>query len=145
MPPEVPLTSFSILMARRKGQLSLLIEGANVLGSLTGESRVLVCEGCTHHRQCEDIGTVKMPAWMKAFCGAEPRFEFVSGKEFPDSLEGYDLVVHCGGCMLNGREMGYRLDKARAYGVPIVNYGIAIAHMNGILERSLDPLCGKYS
>lgn len=145
VPPEVPLTSFSILMARRKGQLSLLIEGANALGSLTGESRVLVCEGCTHHRQCEDIGTVKMPAWMKAFCGAEPQFKFVSGKEFPDSLEGYDLVVHCGGCMLNGREMGYRLDKARAYGVPIVNYGIAIAHMNGILERSLDPLRGKYS
>ena len=145
VPPEVPLTSFSILMARRKGQLSLLIEGANALGSLIGESRVLVCEGCTHHRQCEDIGTVKMPAWIKAFCGAEPRFEFVSGKEFPDSLEGYDLVVHCGGCMLNGREMGYRLDKARAYGVPIVNYGIAIAHMNGILERSLDPLRGKYS
>ena len=145
VPPEVPLTSFSILMARRKGQLSLLIEGANALGGLTGESRVLVCEGCTHHRQCEDIGTVKMPVWIKAFCGAEPRFEFVSGKEFPDSLEGYDLVVHCGGCMLNGREMGYRLDKARACGVPIVNYGIAIAHMNGILERSLDPLRGKYS
>ena len=118
VPPEVPLTSFSVLMARRKGQLSLLIEGANALGGLTGESRVLVCEGCTHHRQCEDIGTVKMPAWIKAFCGAEPQFEFVSGKEFPDSLEGYDLVVHCGGCMLNGREMRYRLDKARAYGVP---------------------------
>lgn len=145
VPPEVPLTSFSILMARRKGQLSLLIEGANALGGLTGESRVLVCEGCTHHRQCEDIGTVKMPAWIKVFCGAEPQFEFVSGKEFPDSLEGYDLVVHCGGCMLNGREMGYRLDKARACGVPIVNYGIAIAHMNGILERSLDSLRGKYS
>lgn len=145
VPPEVPLTSFSILMARRKGQLSLLIEGANALGGLTGESRVLVCEGCTHHRQCEDIGTVKMPVWIKAFCGAEPRFEFVSGKEFPDSLEGYDLVVHCGGCMLDGREMGYRLDKARACGVPIVNYGIAIAHMNGILERSLDSLRGKYS
>lgn len=106
VPPEVPLTSFPILMARRKGQLSLLIEGANALGGLTGESRVLVCEGCTHHRQCEDIGTVKMPAWIKAFCGAEPQFEFVSGKEFPDSLEGYDLVVHCGGggaCSTAGR------------------------------------------
>ena len=139
-PAEIPLTSFSILMARYKGDLTTLVEGAAALGRLKDSDRVLISEGCTHHRQCNDIGTVKIPKWIESFTGVKPAFSFTSGGEFPEVLSDYDLVVHCGGCMLNETEMKNRIEKARAAGVPIVNYGVAIAHMHGILKRSLEPL-----
>lgn len=135
-----PLTSFSLLMARYKGDLHTLVEGAAALGALTDESRVLISEGCTHHRQCEDIGTVKMPAWIRGYCGASPTFEFTQGRGFPDDVSGYDVVVHCGGCMLNEKEMRWRQSVAAKSGTPMVNYGAAIACVHGILERSLRPL-----
>ena len=135
-----PLTSFSLLMARYKGDLHALVEGAAALSALTDESRVLISEGCTHHRQCEDIGTVKMPAWIRSHCGANPTFEFTQGRGFPDDVSGYDVVVHCGGCMLNEKEMRWRQSVAAKSGTPMVNYGAAIACMHGILERSLRPL-----
>ncbi len=139
VPEDVPLTSFSILMARYKGSLDALVRGARALASLSDKSRVLISEGCTHHRQCEDIGTVKMPTWIRAYAGADPTFEFTSGGEFPDDPSAYDLVVHCGGCMLNEREMAHRTAACQAVGVPMVNYGVAIAQMHGILARSLEP------
>lgn len=139
-PETTPLTSFSLLMARYKGDLRTLVEGAAALGALTDESRVLVSEGCTHHRQCEDIGTVKMPAWIRGYCGANPTFEFTQGHGFPDDVSGYDVVVHCGGCMLNEKEMHWRQSVAARSGTPMVNYGAAIACVHGILERSLRPL-----
>lgn len=139
VPDELALTSFSILMARYKGNLQDYAAGAARLAKLTNESKVLIAEGCTHHRQCDDIGTVKIPRWIEAFTGVRPHFDFTSGGGFPDSLEGYDLVIHCGACMLNDREMRYRVASCRAAGVPIVNYGIAIAEMHGILRRSLAP------
>lgn len=142
VPEACPLTSFSILMARYKGNLRTLIEGASALGALTDESRVLVSEGCTHHRQCEDIGTVKMPAWIRQHCGASPSFDFTQGNDFPEDVSDYDVVVHCGACMLNGKEMQRRQSVAAASGTPMVNYGVAIACMHGILERSLQPLRG---
>lgn len=135
-----PLTSFSLLMARYKGDLRTLVEGAAALSALTDESRVLISEGCTHHRQCEDIGTVKMPAWIRSHCGANPTFEFTQGRGFPDDVSGYDVVVHCGGCMLNEKEMRWRQSVAAKSGTPMVNYGAAIACVHGILERSLRPL-----
>ncbi|WP_297149584.1 GTP-binding protein [uncultured Ellagibacter sp.] len=135
-----PLTSFSLLMARYKGDLHALVEGAAALSALTDESRVLISEGCTHHRQCEDIGTVKMPAWIRGHCGANPTFEFTQGRGFPDDVSGYDVVVHCGGCMLNEKEMRWRQSVAAKSGTPMVNYGAAIACVHGILERSLRPL-----
>ena len=135
-----PLTSFSLLMARYKGDLRALVEGAAALSALTDESRVLISEGCTHHRQCEDIGTVKMPAWIRSHCGANPTFEFTQGRGFPDDVSGYDVVVHCGGCMLNEKEMHWRQSVAAKSGTPMVNYGAAIACVHGILERSLRPL-----
>ena len=140
VPREVPLTSFSILMARYKGDLPSLVRGAKALEKLADESHVLISEGCTHHRQCEDIGTVKLPGWIRAYVQAEPTFSFSSGGEFPDDLSSYDLVVHCGGCMLNEREMAHRMRAADEADVPMVNYGVAIAQMNGILERSIEPL-----
>lgn len=135
-----PLTSFSLLMARYKGDLRMLAEGAAALSALTDESRVLISEGCTHHRQCEDIGTVKMPAWIRGHCGANPTFEFTQGRGFPDDVSDYDVVVHCGGCMLNEKEMRWRQSVAAKSGTPMVNYGAAIACVHGILERSLRPL-----
>ena len=135
-----PLTSFSLLMARYKGDLHALVEGAAALSALTDESRVLISEGCTHHRQCEDIGTVKMPAWIRNHCGASPTFEFTQGRAFPDDVSAYDVVVHCGGCMLNEKEMRWRQGVAAKSGTPMVNYGAAIACVHGILERSLRPL-----
>lgn len=135
-----PLTSFSLLMARYKGDLRMLAEGAAALSALTDESRVLISEGCTHHRQCEDIGTVKMPAWIRGHCGANPTFEFTQGRGFPDDVSDYDVVVHCGGCMLNEKEMHWRQSVAAKSGTPMVNYGAAIACVHGILERSLRPL-----
>ena len=137
-PRDIPLTSFSILMARYKGDLRTLIQGAAALGSLQDGDKVLISEGCTHHRQCNDIGTVKMPTWIRKHSGANPEFVFTSGGEFPQDLSEFKVVVHCGACMLNEAEMKHRMEKAAAAGVPIVNYGIAIAHMNGILARSLE-------
>lgn len=137
VPENVPLTSFSILMARFKGDLPLLLQGAQVMECLKDGDRVLVAEGCTHHRQCEDIGTVKIPRWVRELSGAEPEFIFTSGGDFPADLSGYKLVIHCGGCMLNQKEMAYRMQQAKAAGVPMVNYGVAIAHIHGILERSV--------
>ena len=137
VPKDIPLTSFSILFARYKGDLHELVRGAAALSSIKNGDKVLIAEGCTHHRQCNDIGTVKMPNWIRGFSGAEPEFSFTSGNEFPDNPEDYSVIVHCGGCMLNEKEMKSRIGRAAEAGVPIVNYGIAIAHMNGILKRSI--------
>ena len=138
VPPTVPLTSFSILMARYKGNLAIYVDGAAELGRLRDGDHVLISEGCTHHRQCNDIGTVKMPAWIRTHSGAEPEFSFTSGGDFPDDPSGIDLVVHCGACMVNEREMARRIEACATAGVPIVNYGMAIAQMHGILARSLE-------
>lgn len=138
-PPEIMLTSFSILFARYKGDLKELIRGASALSHLRDGDKVLISEGCTHHRQCGDIGSEKMPSWIKDFTGVNPEYTFTSGTEFPDNLSEYSLIVHCGGCMLNAKEVQNRIGTAVSAGVPIVNYGIAIAHMHGILERSLAP------
>ena len=140
VPREIGLTSFSILFARYKGDLSKLIEGARKLNNLKDGDTILISEGCTHHRQCNDIGTVKLPNWIRKYSGKELNFEFTSGTEFPDDLSKYTLVVHCGGCMLNETEMKYRIAHAAQEGVNIVNYGVAIAQMNGILDRSIEPL-----
>lgn len=158
VPEDIYMTSFSILMARFKGQLETAVLGAHVLDELRDEGgierhedtkrnipRVLIAEGCTHHRQCDDIGTIKLPGWIRNYTGLEPEFIFVSGTEFPDDLTGYDLIIHCGGCMLNEREMKNRQQMAQQQGVPMTNYGTAIAHMNGILERSLRVFNGIYS
>ena len=139
-PDDVPMTSFSILFACYKGNLRGLIRGAEALKSLQNGDRVLISEGCTHHRQCGDIGTVKLPSWIKAHCGCEPEFSFTSGGSFPKDLSAYKVIVHCGGCMLNEKEMQFRQKAAKEAGVPIVNYGIAIAGMNGILHRAITPL-----
>lgn len=139
VPPDVPLTSFSILFARYKGDLPALARGAAALGRLRDGDRVLVAEGCTHRRQCGDIGTQKLPRWIEGFCGARPAFEFSSGGGFPDDLAGYALVVHCGGCMLPPEAVADRLRRAREAGVPVVNYGVAIAQIHGILRRALGP------
>ena len=137
VPDGIPLTSFSILFARYKGELLTQVRGAAALSALHDGDRVLISEGCTHHRQCGDIGTVKMPAWIESFLGASVEYTFTAGGEFPDDLSPYALVVHCGGCMLNEAEMRHRVAAASAAGVPVVNYGVAIAHMHGILRRSL--------
>lgn len=138
-PSNIPLTSFSILFARYKGDLAVQVRGASTLSELKDGDPVLVSEGCTHHRQCGDIGSVKLPAWIKAFTGSTPAFHFTSGGDFPVDVSPYKLIVHCGGCMLNEAEMKDRIRRAACAGVPIVNYGIAIAHMHGILRRSLAP------
>lgn len=138
-PEDVLLTSFSILFARYKGNLEKLVEGAAVLDEIRDGDKILICEGCTHHRQCGDIGTEKLPRWIEKHTGAKPEFVFTSGTEFPDDLRPYRLIVHCGGCMLNEREMKYRMKCAADQGVPMTNYGVAIAHMHGILKRSLGP------
>ena len=138
VPKEVPLTSFSILFARYKGNLALAAKGAQTLGTLKDKDRVLICEGCTHHRQCEDIGTVKLPRMLKQFTQKDLQFTFTSGTDFPSDLSPYQVIIHCGGCTLTEKEMQYRLDCAREQGIPITNYGIAIAYMRGILERSME-------
>ena len=140
VPSDIPLTSFSILMARYKGNLETVVRGAYALDDLQDGDIVLISEGCTHHRQCEDIGTVKLPKWIREYTGKEIHFEFTSGTEFPDDLSKYKMIVHCGGCMLNEREMKYRLKCAEDAQIPMTNYGTAIAHMKGILERSLEVL-----
>ena len=142
-PEDVPMTSFSILFARYKGDLDALISGANALKNLQDGDKVLISEGCTHHRQCGDIGTVKLPAWIREHSGSQVDFTFTSGGTFPDSLSDYKIVVHCGGCMLNEKEMQHRQRVAREAGVPMVNYGVAIAAMNGILDRALKPITGS--
>ena len=135
---DIPLTSFSILMARYKGDLETLVNGAVALKEIKDGDKILISEGCTHHRQCNDIGTVKIPDWIRGYTNAEPEFIFTSGGEFPRDLSGISLVVHCGGCMLNEKEMKSRMDFCNETGTPIVNYGVAIATMNGILKRSLE-------
>lgn len=136
VPQSIPLTSFSILMARHKGFLRTAVEGADAISHLADGDRILISEGCTHHRQCGDIGSVKLPAMLNRYTGKSLKIELSSGRDFPDDLTGYALVIHCGGCMLNEREVEYRRSIAASQGVPFTNYGIAIAHMNGILERS---------
>lgn len=138
VPEDIHLTSFSILFARYKGNLDTLVKGARFIDSLIDGDTVLISEGCTHHRQCDDIGTVKLPNWLKDFTGKELNFEFTSGTEFPLELDKYRLIIHCGGCTLNEREMKYRMKCAEDAGLPMTNYGTAIAYMNGILERSLE-------
>ena len=138
-PPDVPLTSFSILMARYKGFLETAVRGAAALRTLRTGDRVLIAEGCTHHRQCEDIGTVKLPGWIRQYTGAEPVFETCSGRDFPEELQPYRLIIHCGACMLSEREMQYRRGCAEDAGIPFTNYGTAIALLHGILRRSLEP------
>lgn len=137
VPAEVPLTSFSILMARYKGFLSTAVEGVRTLESIQNGDKILISEGCTHHRQCGDIGTVKLPAMIRKFTGKEPEFVFTSGKDFPEDLTGICLVIHCGGCMLTERELSYRKKTAEDERVSFTNYGIAMAFMNGILARSV--------
>lgn len=136
-PPEIPLTSFSILFARYKGNLDTVVAGARALDALQDGDTILLCEGCTHHRQCEDIGTVKLPKWIREYTGKTLNFAFTSGMEFPLELEQYKMIIHCGGCTLNEREMKYRLKCAEDANIPITNYGTVIAYMKGILERSL--------
>lgn len=140
-PADIYLTSFSILMARYKGDLDLVVEGAHQLDQLDDGDTILIAEGCTHHRQCGDIGTEKLPAWILKHSGKNVKFEFVSGTEFPDDLSKYRLIVHCGACTLNEKEMQYRQKCAVDAGIPITNYGTAIAHMNEILKRSLEIFC----
>ncbi len=139
VPKDILLTSFSILFARYKGSLEAAVRGAKALDGLKDGDKILISEGCTHHRQCGDIGTVKLPAWIKKHTDRDVYIDFTSGTEFPDDLSGYSAVIHCGGCMLNEREMQYRYKCAEDQGVPITNYGIAIAHMHGILKRSVEP------
>ena len=145
VPVSIPLTSFSILFARYKGQLSFLAAGAKALTRLKDGDRVLISEGCTHHRQCNDIGSVKIPGWVRRYTGKELEFSFSSGGEFPEELSGFALVIHCGGCMLNEAAMRHRIQIAQACGVPMVNYGMAIAQIHGILDRSLEPFAKELS
>lgn len=138
-PEDIQLTSFSILFARYKGDLLGSVRGAAKLDHLEDGDTILISEGCTHHRQCGDIGSVKLPAWIKNYTGKDIKFEFSSGTEFPEDLSKYALVIHCGGCMLTEREMQYRTRHSSDWGVPMTNYGIAIAQIHGILRRSLEP------
>lgn len=138
IPKEIKLTSFSILFARYKGDLATVVKGADKLSELKDGDRILISEGCTHHRQCKDIGTVKLPGWIKSFSGKDLQFDFTSGSDFPEDLSQYALVVHCGGCTLNEKEMKNRLERCRQQGVPVTNYGTAIAEIHGILRRSLE-------
>jgi len=138
-PKDIKLTSFSILFARHKGDLVSLVQGAAAIESLKDGDKILIAEGCTHHKQSDDIGTVKIPRWLRQVTGKDLVFEHTAGVSFKDSLEGYKLVVHCGGCMLNHRAMNYRIESAKEEHVPIVNYGVLIAYVHGILDRALEP------
>lgn len=144
-PNDILLTSFSILFARYKGDLKTVVQGAKVIDSLKDGDKILISEGCTHHRQCDDIGTVKLPRFIKNYTKKEFQFEFTSGMGFPDDLSQYKLVIHCGGCMLNEREMKYRIACANDLSIPITNYGILIAYMQGILKRSVKPFPNIYN
>ena len=138
-PADIMLTSFSILFARYKGNLPALVKGVTSLEQIEDGDKILVSEGCTHHRQCDDIGSVKLPRWIRQYTGKEPEFVFSSGTEFPADLSPYKMIVHCGGCMLNEREMKYRLACAKDQNIPMTNYGILIAYIQGILKRSVEP------
>jgi [FeFe] hydrogenase H-cluster maturation GTPase HydF len=138
VPDDILLTSFSILFARHKGNLKKLVEGVTAVDTLKDGDRVLIAEGCTHHRQCEDIGTVKIPRWLKEHTGKELVLETCSGTDFPADLSPYQMVIHCGGCTLHEKEMKHRIFRAGQQNVPIVNYGIFIAYVNGILTRSVE-------
>ncbi len=138
VPNDIPLTSFSVLMARYKGFLDTAVNGAYTISELENNDKILICEGCTHHRQCNDIGSVKLPNWLRAFTKKELDVQNTSGSDFPEDLSPYSLVIHCGGCMLTEREVQYRMKCAIEQNVPFTNYGTAIAYMNGILERSLE-------
>jgi [FeFe] hydrogenase H-cluster maturation GTPase HydF len=140
VPKEIPLTSFSILFARYKGYLKTAVKGAAALDTLQDGDKVLICEGCTHHRQCDDIGTIKLPRWIKNHSKKEPEFSFCSGGDYPQDLSPYKVVIHCGACMLNEREMHYRRRHTEEQNIPFTNYGTVIAHMNGILERCIAML-----
>jgi [FeFe] hydrogenase H-cluster maturation GTPase HydF len=140
-PDNISLTSFSILMARYKGVFEDAVESVKVIDTVKTGDRILIAEGCTHHRQCEDIGTVKIPNWIRQRTGESPDFEFSSGGGFPTELSEFKLIIHCGGCMQNPREMRYRHSAAHEAGVPITNYGILISHIKGILERCIAPFC----
>ncbi len=142
---DIMLTSFSILFARYKGNLKKNVEGVKALDALSDGDTILISEGCTHHRQCEDIGTVKIPAWVKKYTGKDVKFEFTSGGTFPEDLRKYKMIIHCGACTLSEREMKYRISCADEQNIPITNYGIAIAYMNGILKRSVKPFDEIYS
>ena len=139
VPGEVPLTSFSILMARYKGDLPLAVAGAAAVENLKDGDKVLIAEGCTHHRQCDDIGTFKIPGWIRRHTGVQPEFVFTSGNQFPEDISEFKMVIHCGGCMLPEREMKYRLACCADQGIPVTNYGILIAYLNGILRRTVAP------
>ena len=145
VPEDIPLTSFSIVFARYKGILKEAVKGASMLNKLNDGDKILISEGCTHHRQCEDIGTVKLPKWITAFSGKKLEFEFTSGREFPEDVSSYALVIHCGGCMLNEREMISRMQTCVNEDTPITNYGTAIAFMNNILKRTLAPFGDEYT
>lgn len=138
-PKDIPLTSFSILFARYKGDLPVLVRGAKTIDTLKSGDKILIAEGCTHHRQCDDIGTVKLPRWIRRYTGKDIEFVFTSGGTYPSDLTPYRMIVHCGSCMLNRREMHYRIHSAQKAGIPIANYGVLIAHMQGILPRVLEP------
>ncbi|MBE5953177.1 MAG: [FeFe] hydrogenase H-cluster maturation GTPase HydF [Lachnospiraceae bacterium] len=144
IPADIPLTSFSILMARYKGFLDNAVKSAVAIDNLKDGDRILISEGCTHHRQCGDIGTVKLPAWLEAYTGKKLQFEFTSGGTFPEELSDYKVVIHCGGCTLNERELKYRMKTALEQGVPFTNYGTVIAQTQGIFVRSLEVFAGKY-
>lgn len=138
-PKDIPLTSFSILFARNKGDLEEMVRGARAIDRLQDGDRVLIAEACTHHQQPDDIGKVKLPRWIRQATGKQVLFDFANGMEFPDNVKDYALIVHCGGCMMNRRQMLWRVEQAVEAGVPIVNYGVAIAHVQGILERAISP------
>ena len=138
-PADILLTSFSILFTRYKGNLQTAVQGVTALDSLEDGDKILIGEGCTHHRQCDDIGTVKLPRWIKEYTGKNPEFIFTSGTEFPLDLSPYKMIIHCGACMLNEREMQYRIKCATDQNIPFTNYGITIAYINGILKRTVEP------
>jgi [FeFe] hydrogenase H-cluster maturation GTPase HydF len=138
VPEEIPLTSFSILFARHKGNLKKLVEGVTQVEQLRDGDRILIAEGCTHRRQCDDIGTVKIPRWLKEYTGRDLQIETCSGVGFPADLSPYRMIIHCGGCTLHEKEMKHRIYRAQQYQVPIVNYGIFIAYVKGILKRSVE-------
>lgn len=138
-PNDIPMTSFSILFARQKGELAPLVEGVRRIESLKPEDKVLIVEGCTHHRQTDDIGTVKIPRWIRQIVGGDVQFEWASGVQYPKNIADFAVIVHCGGCMLNRKEMQYRIALAREHGVAITNYGMLIAYTMGILPRALKP------
>lgn len=144
VPTHIPLTGFSILYARYKGDLEILIRGVKAIRSLSDGARILVAEGCTHHRQTDDIGTQKIPRWLKNLTGKQLTFDYSSGTTFTEDVKQYDLIVHCGACMLNAKAMQSRLEQAKSYGVPIVNYGVMIAYVHDMLDRALKPFTQAY-